>query len=103
MTTISLQTATIKPLGDRIFLKVSAPEEKTEGGILLPDTAQEKPQIGKVIAVGPGKRNKKGVHQPIEIKVGDRVLYSKYSGTDIQMEHKDYVLVSEQDILATLA
>lgn len=102
MATISLQTATIKPLGDLIFLKVGVPEEKTEGGIFLPDTAQEKPQIGEVIAVGPGKRNKKDVYQPIDIKVGDRVLYSKYSGTDIQIGHEDYVLVSEQDILATL-
>ncbi|ESA36635.1 molecular chaperone [Leptolyngbya sp. Heron Island J] len=103
MVTVSLQVATVKPLGDRIFLKVSAPEEKTEGGILLPDTAQEKPQIGEVIAVGPGNRNENGVHQPIDVNVGDKVLYSKYSGTDIQMSNEDYVLVSEQDILATLA
>ena len=103
MATISLQTETIKPLGNRIFLKVSAPEEKTEGGILLPDTAQEKPQIGEVIAVGPGSRHQEGIRQPIDVNVGDRVLYSKYAGTDIQMGHEDYVLVSEQDILATLA
>ncbi len=103
MTTIALQVATVKPLGDRIFLKVSAPEPKTEGGILLPDTAQEKPQIGEVLAVGPGQRNEKGVRQPVDVNVGDKVLYSKYSGTDIQMGHEDYVLVSENDILATLA
>ncbi len=103
MATVSLPVATVKPLGDRIFLKVSAPEERTEGGILLPDTAQEKPQVGEVVAVGPGSRNKKGVHQPIDIQVGDRVLYSKYSGTDIQIGHEDYVLLSENDILATLA
>ena len=102
MATVSLPVATVKPLGDRIFLKVSAPEEKTEGGILLPDNAQEKPQIGEVIAVGPGNRNDKGEHQPVDVHVGDRVLYSKYSGTDIQMGYEDYILVSEKDILATL-
>ncbi|MBE9070838.1 co-chaperone GroES [Leptolyngbya cf. ectocarpi LEGE 11479] len=103
MATVSLQVVTVKPLGDRIFLKASAPEEKTQGGILLPDTAQEKPQIGEVIAVGPGNRNEQGEHQPVDVHVGDRVLYSKYSGTDIQMGHEDYVLVAEKDILATLA
>ncbi len=103
MTTVSLQVATVKPLGDRIFLKVSAPEATTEGGIFLPDTAQEKPQVGEVIAVGPGNRNKQGKHQPVGVHVGDRVLYSKYAGTDIKLGHEDYVLVSENDILATLA
>ncbi|EKU99494.1 Co-chaperonin GroES [Leptolyngbya sp. PCC 7375] len=103
MTTVSLQATTIQPLGNRVFLKVSAPDAKTEGGIFLPDTAQEKPQVGEVMAVGPGNRNEKGVHQPVDVHVGDQVLYSKYSGTDIQMGHEDYVLISENDILATLA
>ncbi len=103
MTTVSLQVATVKPLGDRIFLKISAPEAKTEGGIFLPDTAQEKPQVGEVVAVGPGNRNEQGKHQPVDVHVGDRVLYSKYAGTDIKLGHEDYVLVSENNILATLA
>ena len=102
MTTVSLSIATVKPLGDRIFLKVSAPEEKTEGGILLPDTAKEKPQIGEVIAVGPGSRDETGSRQPVDVKVGDQVLYSKYADADIKLGHEDYVLVSERDILATL-
>jgi chaperonin GroES len=103
MATVSLQVTTVKPLGDRIFLKVSAPEEKTEGGIFLPDTAQEKPQVGEVIAIGPGSRDQKGAYQPLNVQIGDRVLYSKYAGTDIKLGQEDYVLVSEKDILATLA
>jgi chaperonin GroES len=103
MATVSLHVTTVKPLGDRIFLKVSAPEEKTEGGILLPDTAKEKPQVGEVVAVGPGSRDEKGAYQPIDIQIGDQVLYSKYAGTDIKLGLEDYVLVSEKDILATLA
>ena len=102
MTTVSLSIATVKPLGDRIFVKVSTPEEKTEGGILLPDTAKEKPQIGEVIAVGPGNRNQEGSYQPVDVKVGDQVIYSKYVGADIKLGHEDFVLVSETDILATL-
>jgi len=103
MTTVSLNVATVKPLGDRVFVKVSVPDEKTEGGILLPDTAKEKPQVGEVVAVGPGSRNEAGVYQSIDIKVGDKVLYSKYAGTDIMLGQEDYVLVSANDLLATLA
>jgi len=103
MATIALKFTTVKPLGDRILVKVSAPEERTEGGILLPDTAKEKPQIGEVIAVGPGSHKKDGSCQPIDVKVGDQVLYSKYGGTDITLGNEDYVLVSEKDLLATLA
>ena len=103
MTTVTLHVTTVKPLGDRVFLKISHPEPKTEGGILLPDTAQDKPQIGEVIAVGPGTRNSEGVYQPLDIQVGDKVLYSKYAGTEVTLAHTDHVLVSERDILATLA
>lgn len=102
MATLSLKTATVNPLGNRIFLKISTPEERTEGGILLPDTAQKKPQMGEVMAVGPGQRNKEGLYQPIDVKVGDQVLYSKYAGTDITLGNEDYVLVSEKDLLAIL-
>jgi chaperonin GroES len=100
MAAISLSVSTVKPLGDRVFIKVSASEEKTAGGILLPDTAKEKPQIGEVAQVGPGKVNDAGVRQACEVKIGDKVLYSKYAGTDIKLGSEEYVLLSEKDILA---
>jgi chaperonin GroES len=103
MATLSLSVSTVKPLGDRVLIKVSDAEEKTAGGILLPDTAKEKPQVGEVVQVGPGKRNNDGSYQTMEVKVGDKVLYSKYAGTDIKLGVEDYVLLREQDILATLA
>lgn len=78
-------------------------EEKTAGGILLPDNAKEKPQIGEVVQVGPGKRNDDGTYSPVEVKVGDKVLYSKYAGTDIKLGGDDYVLLTEKDILASVA
>ncbi|GBF82677.1 co-chaperone GroES [Aphanothece sacrum] len=103
MAAISINVSTVKPLGDRVFVKVSASEEKTAGGILLPDTAKEKPQIGEVVFVGPGKRNDDGTRSALEVKVGDKVLYSKYAGTDVKLAGEDYVLLSEKDILATVA
>lgn len=103
MAAVSLSVSTVKPLGDRVFVKVSAAEEKTAGGILLPDNAKEKPQIGEVVAVGPGKRDDKGTRQELEVSVGDKVLYSKYAGTDIKLGTEEYVLLSEKDILAVVA
>ena len=103
MAAISINVSTVKPLGDRIFVKVSPAEEKTAGGILLPDNAQEKPQIGEVVAVGPGKRNDDGSRSELDVKVGDKVLYSKYAGTDVKLSGDDYVLQSEKDILAAVA
>ena len=103
MAAISINVSTVKPLGDRVFVKVSASEEKTSGGILLPDTAKEKPQVGEVAAVGPGKRNDDGSFTELEVKVGDKVLYSKYAGTDIKLGGDDYVLLSEKDILAAVS
>ena len=100
MAAVSLSVSTVKPLGDRVFVKVSESEEKTAGGILLPDTAKEKPQVGEVAQVGPGKRNDDGSRQAPEIGVGDKVLYSKYAGTDIKIGSDEYVLLSEKDILA---
>lgn len=100
MAAISLSVSTVKPLGDRVFVKVSASEETTAGGILLPDAAQEKPQVGEISAVGPGKRNDDGSRQALDISVGDKVLYSKYAGTDIKLGGEEYVLLSEKDILA---
>jgi len=79
MAAVSLSVSTVKPLGDRIFIKVSESEERTAGGILLPDTAKEKPQVGEVVQVGPGKRNEDGSRQAPEVSIGDRVLYSKYA------------------------
>jgi chaperonin GroES len=102
MATLTISVSQVKPLSDRIFVKVSAAEEKTVGGIVLPDTAKEKPQIGEVISLGPGHRKKDGSYQPMEVVVGDRILYTKYSGTDIKLDREDYVLLREQDILAKL-
>ena len=102
MAAVSLSVSTVKPLGDRVFGKVSASEEKTAGGMYLPDTAKEKPQVGEVVALGPGKRNDDGSRQELEIKVGDKVLYSKYAGTDIKLGTEEYVLLSEKDILAVV-
>lgn len=103
MAAISLSVSTVKPLGDRVFIKVSASEEKTAGGILLPDTAKEKPQVGEVVAVGPGKRDEKGAKMELEVQIGDKVLYSKYAGTDVKLGTEEYVLLSEKDILAIVA
>ena len=102
MAAVSLSVSTVKPLGDRVFVKVSESEENTAGGILLPDTAKEKPQVGEVAQVGPGKRNDDGSRQTPEIGVGDKVLYSKYAGTDIKLGTAEYVLLSEKDILAVV-
>ena len=100
MAAVSLSVSTVQPLGDRVFVKVSAAEEKTAGGIFLPDNAQEKPQVGEIAAIGPGKRNDDGSRQDPEVKIGDKVLYSKYAGTDIKLGSEEYVLLSEKDILA---
>ncbi len=100
MAAISINVSTVKPLGDRVFIKVSASEEKTAGGLYLPDTAKEKPQVGEVVAAGPGKRNDDGSRSEMEVKVGDKVLYSKYAGTDIKLGGDEYVLLAEKDILA---
>jgi chaperonin GroES len=102
MAAVSLSVSTVKPLGDRVFVRVNPSEEKTAGGLYLPDTAKEKPQVGEVIALGVGKRNEDGSRQEIEVKVGDRVLYSKYAGTDIKLGTEEYVLLSEKDILAVV-
>ena len=90
----------IQPLGDRIVIKPLEAEEKTKGGIVLPDTAKEKPQEGKVVAVGKGKTLESGKVEPLEVKVGDIVLYGKYSGTEITKDGEEYLIVREEDILA---
>ncbi len=94
--------AKIKPLGDRILIKPLKAGEKTKGGIILPDTAKEKPQEGKVIAVGKGKTLESGKVEPLEVKVGDKVLYGKYSGTEIKIESEEHLIVKEEDVLAII-
>lgn len=103
MAALTINVSTVKPLSDRVFVKISPSEEKTAGGLYLPDTAKEKPQIGEVVAVGDGKRNDDGTRSALDVKVGDQVLYSKYAGTDIKLGGEDYVLLSEKDILAKVA
>jgi len=90
----------IRPLGDRVVVEPLEAEEKTKGGIILPDTAKEKPQEGKVVAVGKGKVNDKGEIIPMEVKVGDKVLYGKYAGTEVTVDDKQYIILKEDDILA---
>ena len=90
----------LKPLGDRIVVKVLEREEKTKSGLYLPDTAKEKPTEGEVIAVGSGKVLDNGQKLPIEVKVGDRIIFSKYAGTEVKLDGEDYVIFSERDVLA---
>ncbi|HOA71455.1 MAG: co-chaperone GroES [Bacillota bacterium] len=90
----------LKPLADRVVLKPVQAEEKTKGGIVLPDTAKDKPQEGEVIAVGPGRILENGTKLEPEVKVGDRVIYSKYSGTEVKIDGEEYLIVRESDILA---
>jgi chaperonin GroES len=93
----------IKPLGDRVVLEASEKEEMTRSGIVLPDTAKEKPQEGRIIAAGPGRRLDSGDLVPLEVKVGDKVLYAKYAGTEVKLDGKEYLIVREADILAVMA
>ena len=92
----------IKPLGDRALVEPLEAKEKTKGGIVLPDTAKEKPQEGKIVAVGKGKIGEDGKTVPLEVKVGDKILYGKYSGTEITVDDKEYLIVKEEDILAVV-
>ena len=93
---------TIKPLGDRIVLKVIDDVQQTQGGIFIPDSAKEKPQKGEVVAVGTGKTMDKGEREPLYVKVGDKVLYAKYSGTDVKMDGIEYKILSVKDVLAII-
>ena len=90
----------IRPLGDRILILGMDKEKKTKGGILIPDTAKEKPQEGKVIAVGTGKMNEKGKRVPLDVKKGDRVLFGKYAGNEIKIDGVEHLIMREDDILA---
>ncbi|MEW6594522.1 MAG: co-chaperone GroES [Thermodesulfobacteriota bacterium] len=92
----------IRPLNDRILVQRLEGEEKTKGGIIIPDTAKEKPAEGKIVAVGNGKLNDKGERVPVEVKVGDRVLFSKYGGTEVKIEGTEYLIMREDDILGVV-
>ena len=90
----------LKPLGDRLVVKAAPNEEKTKGGLVLPDTVKEKPVEGEVVAVGQGKVLENGTRQPMEVKVGDKVIYSKYSGTEVKVDDETYLVIGERDVLA---
>ena len=93
----------LKPLGDRVVVEHVEQAEKTLGGVFLPDTAKEKPQEGRVLAVGSGRTLDNGTKVPMDVKVGDRVIYSKYSGSEVKIEGKEVLIISEKDVLAVMA
>ena len=92
----------LRPLHDRILVRRIEEEEKTKGGLIIPDTAKEKPMEGRVIAVGEGKVSEDGTLRPLDVHKGDRVLFSKYSGTEIQLEGDEHLIIGEDDVLAVL-
>lgn len=92
-----------KPLRDRVFVKYTSEEEKTAGGLFIPDSAKEKPQKGVVIEVGPGRVTDDGKRQPLEVKVGDTILFDKYSGSKVKIDDEEYLIISEDDILGIIA
>jgi chaperonin GroES len=92
----------LRPLNDRILVKRVEEETKTKGGIIIPDTAKEKPAEGKIVAVGVGALNNDGVRVPLEVKVGDRILFGKYGGQEIKVEGEEYLIMSEQEVLCVI-
>ncbi len=92
----------IRPLYDRVLVKRLESEEKTKGGIIIPETAQEKPQMAEIVAVGKGKLKEDGTIRPLDVKVGDRVLFSKYGGTDITVDGEEHLILREDEILAVI-
>jgi chaperonin GroES len=92
----------VRPLHDRLIVRRLEEEEKTKGGIIIPDTAKEKPIEGKVIAAGEGRINKDGKKMPMEVKKGDRILFAKYGGTEVKMEGEEYLMMKEDDVLAVI-
>lgn len=93
---------TIKPLGDRILLKRVESDERTKGGIIIPDTAKEKPLEARVVAIGPGKRLEDSTVRPLDVKVGDRVLVGKYSGNELKLDGEEHLIVREDEVLGVL-
>lgn len=98
----TLTNVKIQPLGDRVLVKPVEAKEVKKGGIIIPDTAKEKPQEGKVVAAGKGKTTEDGKVLPMEVKTGDRILYGKYSGTEIKIDDEDYIIMHQEDILGIL-
>jgi chaperonin GroES len=98
-----MATLKFRPLQDRLLIKRLTEEQKTKGGIIIPDTAKEKPQEGEVIAVGAGKFLDSGKIQPLEVKVGEKILFGKYSGNEIKIEGEEYVIVREDDVLGIIS
>ncbi len=92
----------IRPLQDRLLIQRIEEEEKTKGGIIIPDTAKEKPQEGKVIAVGKGKVSEEGKLQPLDVKKGNRILFSKYAGTEVNIENEEHLIIREDDVLGVI-
>jgi chaperonin GroES len=92
----------IRPLGDRVVVRATEQAKQSPGGIIVPETAKEKPQEGVVIAIGPGRRNDKGDVIPLGLRVGNRIIYSKYSGSEIKLDGNEYLIVSEKDVLAVV-
>ena len=92
----------VKPLGDRVLLKRLEKEERTAGGIIIPDTAKEKPQEGSVVAVGPGRTTEEGKRLPLDVKAGDVVLFTKYAGSEVKLDGEEFLLVREEDILGVI-
>jgi len=99
---MEFEAMNLKPLHDRIIVKSSEPEEVTKGGIIIPDTAKEKPQQGEVIAVGNGKITEEGKVLPLQVKAGDKILYGKYSGTEVNIDAEDYLIMRESDVFAII-
>ena len=102
MATATATATKLRPLGDRVVIKPSAREEMTKSGIVLPDTAKEKPQEGSIVAAGPGKILDDGTREAMDVKVGDKVLYAKYAGTEFKLDGDDVLIVSQKDILAVV-
>ena len=92
----------VRPLHDRILVRRMAEEEKTAGGIIIPDTAKEKPQRGEVVATGSGRLTEDGKTLPLEVKIGDKILFSKYSGTELKLEGNEYLMMREEDVLGVI-
>ena len=92
----------VRPLGDRILVKREEPSETVKGGIIIPDSAKEKPQEGKVVAVGSGRKNDEGKVMPLEVKKGDRILMGKYSGTEVKIDGEEHIIMREDDVLAVI-
>src|SRR4029453_17757730 len=102
LATATAASTKLRPLGDRVVIKPTAREEMTKSGIVLPDTAKEKPQEGEILAVGPGAFDNEGKRQPIDVEVGQKVLYAKYAGTEFKVDEEELLIVSQKDILAVV-